>query len=83
MGSNGFCRFSRAGIHIRPIAAEAHYQLGKTETHGGWFERILNKKVLDERQPVDKPTWLECVRFSHVKSGLSDIFLDLEHKACL
>ena len=24
------------GIHIRPIAAGAHWQLGKTESHGGW-----------------------------------------------
>ena len=37
----------QVGVHVRQIAAEAHYQLGKVESHGGWFERVL-KKVLDE-----------------------------------
>lgn len=28
------------GIEVRPTAAEAHWQLGRTENHGGWFERV-------------------------------------------
>ena len=57
------------GIHVRPIAAEAHYQLGKVESHGGWFERVL-KKVLDEHNPTSKYEWLECVLQSHVKNQM-------------
>ena len=56
------------GVHVRPIAAEAHYQLGKVESHGGWFERVL-KKVLDEHNPNNKDEWLECVLQSHGKES--------------
>ena len=31
------------GCHVHAIAGEAHWQLGKTERHGGWFCRILEK----------------------------------------
>ena len=59
----------KQGVHVRPIAAEAHYQLGKVESHGGWFERVL-KKVLDEHNPTNKEEWLECVHQSHVKNQM-------------
>ena len=32
-----------AGTAIRITAADAHWQLGKTEVHGGWFSRVLEK----------------------------------------
>eukprot|EP00435_Cladocopium_sp_Y103_P019702 s2149_g4.t1 len=57
------------GVHIRPIAAEAHYQLGKVESHGGWFERVL-KKIVDEHSPQTKEEWLECVTQAHVKNTM-------------
>ena len=59
----------KLGVHVRPIAAEAHYQLGKVESHGGWFERVL-KKVLDEHSPSTKEEWLECVIQAHVKNQM-------------
>ena len=57
------------GIHIRPIAAGAHYQLGKTESHGGWFERVLSK-VITEYPPHNQETWMECVYHAHVKNQM-------------
>ena len=57
------------GAIVRPIAAEAHWQLGKVENHGGWFERIL-AKVIDEHNPKDKDSWLECVLHAHVKNTM-------------
>ena len=57
------------GIHVRPIAAGAHYQLGKTESHGGWFERVLSK-VITEYSPQNQEMWLECVAHSHVKNQM-------------
>eukprot|EP00435_Cladocopium_sp_Y103_P030418 s52_g7.t1 len=57
------------GIHVRQIAAEAHYQLGKVESHGGWFERVL-KKVLDEHTPQNRDEWMECVCQTHVKNAM-------------
>ena len=57
------------GIHIRPIAAGAHYQLGKTESHGGWFERVLSK-VLSEYPPQNQEMWMECVHHSHIKNQM-------------
>ena len=61
--------FEDLGVHIRPIAAGAHYQLGKTESHGGWFERVLSK-VLSEYPPQNQEMWLECVAHSHVKNQM-------------
>ena len=61
--------FEDLGVHIRPIAAGAHYQLGKTESHGGWFERVLSK-VLSEYPPQNQDMWLECVADSHVKNQM-------------
>ena len=59
----------KRGTHIRPIAAEAHFQLGKTESHGGWFNRVL-EKILQEHNPQSQSEWLECVQHAHVKNNL-------------
>eukprot|EP00435_Cladocopium_sp_Y103_P073897 s9_g45.t1 len=60
------------GIHIRPIAAGAHWQLGKTESHGGWFAHVLDK-LIDEHQPKNKEEWLSCVRHAHVKNQMIQV----------
>ena len=60
------------GCTVRPIAAEAHWQLGKTENHGGWFDRIL-QKVIEQHSPRNKEEWLECVRQSHVKNTMINV----------
>ena len=41
-------------------AAEAHWQNGKTERHGQWFSRIL-EKVMDESQPQTEQEYLTCI----------------------
>eukprot|EP00435_Cladocopium_sp_Y103_P012259 s60_g3.t1 len=55
------------GTHISATAAAAHWQLGKTEVHGGLFAKVL-EKVLAERSPTDQTEWLDCVRQCHVKN---------------
>ena len=55
------------GTHCKIIAAEAHWQLGRTENHGGWFGRIL-QKMIDEHSPSNKEERLECVHHAHVKN---------------
>ena len=60
------------GCTVRPIAAEAHWQLGKTENHGGWFDRIL-QKVIEQHSPRNKEEWLDCVRHSHVKNTMINV----------
>ena len=55
------------GVQIRPIAAGAHWQLGKCETHGGWFNRVL-EKLIEEFSPSSKEEWLECVVHAHIKN---------------
>eukprot|EP00435_Cladocopium_sp_Y103_P006224 s2324_g2.t1 len=57
------------GTQVHFTAAGAHWQLGKTEVHGGWFARVLSK-VIDERSPATKEEWLECVIQSHVKNQM-------------
>ena len=57
------------GFMVKFIAAEAHWQLGRTENHGGWFERVL-KKVIDEQTPRNRPEWETCVRHAHVKNTM-------------
>ena len=54
---------------MRQIAAEAHWQLGRTENHGGWFARVLSK-VIDEHAPSNCEEWEECVRHAHVKNTM-------------
>eukprot|EP00435_Cladocopium_sp_Y103_P058196 s1061_g20.t1 len=55
------------GTSVKIIAAEAHWQLGRTESHGGWFVRIL-EKMIQEHSPRNKEEWEECVRIAHVKN---------------
>ena len=56
------------GTHVSVIAAGAHWQLGKTEVHGGIFAKVLSK-VIAERNPTSKAEWLDCVRHCHVKNS--------------
>lgn len=56
------------GTHISPTAAAAHWQLGKTEVHGGLFARVL-EPVIQERSPSSKEEWLDCIRHCHVKNS--------------
>lgn len=55
------------GSQIRPIAAGAHWQFGKCESHGGWFDQVL-EKLVDEFSPNSQAEWLECVHHAHVKN---------------
>ena len=61
--------FEADGSVTKLIAAEAHWQLGRTESHGGWFGRVLDK-VIQEQVPTNKETWEMCVRQAHVKNQL-------------
>ena len=67
------------GCTVRQIAAGAHWQLGKTENHGGWFERIL-KKVIDQHHPTSKEAWLECVVQAHVKNTMIQVHGHTPHQ---
>ena len=49
------------------IPAEAHWQLGRTENHGGWFSRILDR-IIQEHSPRNREEWEQCVRIAHVKN---------------
>ena len=60
------------GSQIRPIAAGAHWQLGKTESHGGWFSHVLDK-IIEEHQPKDQQEWLQCVNQAHVKNQMIQV----------
>ena len=48
------------GIKHHKIAADAHWQLGKVERHGQWFEKIFDK-VCDECQPSSAEAFVDCV----------------------
>lgn len=48
------------GIKHHKIAADAHWQLGKVERHGQWFEKIFDR-VCDECQPSDAEAFVDCV----------------------
>ena len=41
------------GSSVKFIPAEAHWQLGRAENHGGWFSRILDK-IIQEQSPRNK-----------------------------
>eukprot|EP00435_Cladocopium_sp_Y103_P063629 s214_g25.t1 len=60
------------GSQIRPIAAGAHWQLGKTESHGGWFAHVLDK-IIEEHQPQNQEEWLQCVTHAHVKNQMIQV----------
>ena len=55
------------GSSVKFIPAEAHWQLGRTENHGGWFSRILDK-IIQEHSPRNKEEWEQCVQIAHVKN---------------
>ena len=57
------------GTHVKQIAADAHWQLGRTENHGGWFARILGR-VISQYTPEDQKAWDECVIHAHVKNQM-------------
>ena len=61
--------FEAHGTNVKFIAAEAHWQLGRTENHGGWFARVL-EKMLQERSPMDRISWEHCVKYAHVKNQM-------------
>ena len=44
------CTAEDKGCTVRPTAADAPWQLGKTENHGGWFNRIL-EKIIEQHSP--------------------------------
>eukprot|EP00435_Cladocopium_sp_Y103_P026818 s1587_g6.t1 len=60
------------GTQIRPIAAGAHWQLGKVESHGGWFAHVLDR-IIEEQQPTSKEEWLSCVCHAHVKNQMIQV----------
>ncbi|OLP84633.1 Copia protein, partial [Symbiodinium microadriaticum] len=62
-----------AGAIVSATAAEAHWQLGKVEVHGGWFSRVL-QKVIADCAPHDRETWLECVVAAHCKNELIQVY---------
>ena len=62
-----------AGSVVAATAAEAHWQLGKVEVHGGWFSRVL-QKVIAECAPHDRQTWVECVVGAHCKNELIQVY---------
>ena len=61
-----------AGTRVAVTAADAHWQLGKTEVHGGWFARVL-AKVIAEVSPHDRQTWMDCVTSAHCKNELIQV----------
>ena len=57
------------GTSVKFMPAEAHWQLGRAESHGGWFARVLEKDI-KEHSPSDKLAWERCVKHAHVKSQM-------------
>ena len=62
-----------AGSVVSSTAAEAHWQLGKVEVHGGWFNRVLDRVIAD-CAPRDKASWLECVASAHCKNERIQVY---------
>ena len=48
------------GTRVCHVPAEAHWQIGKVERHGGLLATVLNK-VLAEIQPRSETEWKECL----------------------
>ena len=48
------------GINLMHTAADSHWQLGKVERHGQWFEKILSK-VHEENPPTSPEEFVENV----------------------
>eukprot|EP00435_Cladocopium_sp_Y103_P060490 s2072_g22.t1 len=62
-----------SGSTIHVTAADAPYQLGKVEVHGGWFNQVL-EKTIHEFSPNTKEAWLECVSAAHCKNELIQVY---------
>ena len=73
LGENMVSPTELEGTIIRQIAAEAHWQLGRTERHGGYFEKILSR-LIEQFSPGSKTEWLECVRHAHVKNQMTQSY---------
>ena len=61
------------GTIVKITAADAHWQLGKTEVHGGWFGKIV-ARILSERNPSTLQEWEECVQAAHCKNQLIQVY---------
>ena len=62
-----------AGSVFHITAADAHYQLGKVEVHGGWFNQIL-ERIMHDTSPNSKESWLDCVHAAHCKNELIQVY---------
>ena len=67
------------GTEVKQIPGEAHWQLGRTENHGGWFARILSK-VISEHCPENVLQWEECVIHAHVKNSMIQYYGHTPHQ---
>ena len=47
------------GIKQLSTAAEAHFQLGKVERHGQWFQHS-SERVCDQCRPTCEEEWVDC-----------------------
>ncbi|CAK9116539.1 unnamed protein product, partial [Durusdinium trenchii] len=63
----------QGGASFKLTAGDAHWQLGKTEVHGGWFSRALTK-ILSEHAPRNQTEWLDCVNAAHCKNQLIQVY---------
>eukprot|EP00435_Cladocopium_sp_Y103_P073746 s182_g45.t1 len=72
LGENMSAPTELQGTVIRPIAAGAHWQMGKVESHGGWFNRVLDK-LITEHSPSNKEEWLQCVHHAHIKNQMLQV----------
>ena len=45
------------------------FQLGKVESHGGWFNTVL-EKIVTEFPPTSYEEWAECVSHAHIKNSM-------------
>lgn len=61
------------GTAIKVTAADAHWQLGKTEVHGGWFGKVVSR-IISERSPASQQEWEECVQAAHCKNQLIQVY---------
>ena len=62
------------GITVHQTVAEAHWQLGKVERHGQWFQRIL-LKVLDEVRPTTQEEYETCL--TQVASAKNSLMMEV------
>ena len=49
------------GSRVCHTAAEAHWQIGKVERHGGLLATVLDKVLAAEIQPDNEEQWRECL----------------------